>query len=172
LFGGNISEFKLVDNLFSTTIEGNKLPTHLWRGFIVPSKGQTIAAANGKAIAVRNSIGQGEVLWIPSLLGLGSRIQKDYSAQNLFLNKEFQRQLSVLPIRFTSTQKNVLMKSMQSGSSLVTVIVNKATTEKTIELTVHNPILNPTIIFANLKGSISGKILKIKPEETMVIEWK
>ncbi|MEI7829548.1 MAG: beta-galactosidase trimerization domain-containing protein, partial [Prolixibacteraceae bacterium] len=115
LFGGNISEFKLVDNLFTTTIEGNKLPTHLWRGFIVPSKGQTIAAADGKTIAVRNTIEQGEVLWIPSLLGLGSRIQKDYAPLNLFLNKELNNTLSAIPFRFATTQKNVLMKTMQSG---------------------------------------------------------
>lgn len=172
LFGGNISEFKLVDNLFNTSIEGNNLPTHLWRGYIVPSKGQTIAAADGKAIALRNTIGQGEVLWIPSLLGLGSRIQKDYSALNLFLNKEFQPGLSAIPIRFTATQKNVLMKTMQSGSSFISLMVNKSSTEKSIDLTILNPKLNPTILYANLHGSISGKTVKIKPEETIVIQWK
>ncbi len=172
LFGGNISEFKLVDNLFNTSIEGNNLPTHLWRGYIVPSKSQTIGAADGKAVAVRNTIGQGEVLWIPSLLGLGSCIQKDYSALNLFLNKEFQPGLSAIPIRFTATQKNVLMKTMQSGSKFITVIVNKATIVKSIELIVFNPKLNPTILYTNLHGSISGKTVKIKPEETMVIQWK
>jgi beta-galactosidase len=171
LLGGNISEFKLVDNLFTTTVEGNKLPTHLWRGFIVPSKGQTIAATEGKTIALRNTIGQGEVIWIPSLLGLGSRIRQDYSDLNLFLKKEFQDQLSAVPIRFSSTQKNVLMKTMESDNSLVTVIINKAATEKAIELIVKNPGLHPTILFSNLQGSISGKILKIKPEETMVVKW-
>ncbi len=172
LFGGNISEFKLVDNLFTTTIEGNKLPTHLWRGFIVPSKGQTIAAADGKTIAVRNIIGQGEVLWIPSLLGLGSRIQKDYAPLNLFLTKELNTGLSAIPFRFATTQKNVLMKTMQSGNSFITLIVNKASTEKSIELTALNPKLNPTILYANLHGSISGKTVKMKPEETIVIQWK
>ncbi len=172
LFGGNISEFKLVDNLFTTTIEGNKLPTHLWRGFIVPSKGQTIAAADGKTIAVRNTIEQGEVLWIPSLLGLGSRIQKDYAPLNLFLNKELNNTLSAIPFRFATTQKNVLMKTMQSGNSFITLIVNKASTEKSIELTILNPKLNPTILYANLHGSISGKTVKIKPDETIVIQWK
>jgi beta-galactosidase len=172
LFGGNISEFKLVENLFTTSMEGNQLPTHLWRGFIVPSKGQGIAAIDGKTIAVRNKFGEGETLWIPSLLGLGSRMQKDYSALSVLLNKELNASIVNLPVRFETLQPNVLMKTIHSGASLVTVLVNKSTAAKTIALLFLNPSRTPTILFANLQGTVSGKSVTIKPEETMVIEWK
>ena len=172
LFGGNISEFKLVENLFTTSIEGNKLPTHLWRGYIVPAKGQSVATVEGKSIALLNKFGDGEVLWIPSLLGLGSRMQKDYSALSILLNKELKASIANSPVSFETLNPNVLMKTMQSGVSLVTVLVNKSTETKTISLSLTNPKLTPTILFANLQGTVSGKTVKIKPEETMVIEWK
>jgi beta-galactosidase len=172
LFGGNISEFKLVENLFTTSMEGNQLPTHLWRGYIVPAKSQSVATVDGKTIAVRNKFGEGEVLWVPSLLGLGSRMQKDYSALSVLLNKELKASIANAPVSFETLQPNVLMKTMQSGNSLVTVLVNKSTETKTISLSLTNPKLTPTILFANLQGSVSGKTVKIKSEETMVIEWK
>jgi beta-galactosidase len=172
LFGGNISEFKLVDNLFATTIDGNSLPSHLWRGYIIPGAGKSIAASEGRSIAVRNKFGGGEVLWIPSLIGLGSRMQKDYSALAPFLEDELKASILNFPIRFEKIQNNVLMKTLKSSNTLITVLVNKSTTEKSITLSVNNPELNPTVLFANINGSVSGKTIKIKPEETMVIEWK
>jgi beta-galactosidase len=172
LFGGNISEFKLVENLFTTSIEGNKLPTHLWRGYIVPLKSQSIAAVDEKTIAVRTKFGEGETLWIPSLIGLGSRMQKDYSALAVLLNKELKASIVNLPVRFEILQPNVLMKTMQSGASLITVLVNKSTEEKSVSLFLSNPKLTPTLLFAHLRGAFSGKIVTIKPEETIVIEWK
>jgi beta-galactosidase len=172
LFGGNISEFKLINNLFSTIINENNLPSHLWRGYIVPLNGKSIAASDGRTIAVRNKFGEGEVLWIPSLIGLGSRIQQDYSSLAAFLKIELSASLLNVPIRFESMQKNVLMKTLKSGTSLVTVIVNKSPSEKSITLSATNPKLNATILYANLPGNVTGKTVKIMPEETMVIEWK
>ncbi len=172
LLGGNISEFKLVDNLFDTKIEGNTLPTHLWRGFIVPTKGREVANQDGRTIALRNIIGQGEVLWIPSLIGLGSRIKGDYSALASFLNLELKSSLANVPVRFEKIQSKVLMKTMQSGNSLITILINKSNVERTITLSLGNPKLNPSVLYANLGGTVSGKVVKIKPEETMVIEWK
>ena len=172
LLGGNISEFKLVDNLFDTNIEGIALPTHLWRGFIVPTKGREVASQDGRTIALRNTIGQGEALWIPSLIGLGSRIKGDYSALASFLNMELKGSLANIPVRFEKIQSKVLMKTMQSGSSLITILINKSNVERTITLSHANPKLNPTVLYANLGGTVSAKVVKIKPEETMVIEWK
>jgi beta-galactosidase len=172
LFGGNISEFKLIDNLFATSINGNNLTSHLWRGYIVPGKGKSIAASDGRTIAVRNKFGKGEVLWIPSLIGLGSRIQQDYSQLAAFLDNEFRTSLLNIPIRFESLQKNALMKTLSSPNSLVTVIVNKSTAEKSISLSMTNPKLNATLLYGNMQGKVTGKTVRIMPEETMVIEWK
>ena len=172
LFGGNISEIKLIDNFFTTSIEDINLPTHLWRGYIVATKGQSISNFDGNSIAIRNKRGEGEVLWVPSLIGLGSRLQKDYSALADLLNKEVKVSIANVPVKFETLQCNVLMKTMQSGISLVTVLVNKSTEVKTIALSLSNSKLTPTVLFANLQGTVSGKIVSIRPEETMVIKWE
>lgn len=172
LFGGNISEFKLIDNLFITNIDGNSLPSHLWRGYIMPGKGKSIAISDGRTIAVRNKFGEGEVLWVPSLIGLASRIQHDYSSLATFLSNELKTSLLNVPIRFEKIQTNVLMKTLQSANSLITVIVNKSPEEKTLVLSIKNPKLNATVLYANMQGKVSGKTVKIMPEETVVIEWK
>jgi beta-galactosidase len=172
LFGGNISEFKLVDNLFMTNIDGCSLPTHLWRGYIVPSTGKLVSTETGQPTAVRNQIGKGEVLWIPSLIGLGSRVKNEYSALTTFLNKEMKSSLATIPVKFERNQSNMLMKTIQSGNSLVTVIVNKSIHERKLNLSLVHPELKSKLLYSNLGGAVSGKNLTIKPEETMVIEWK
>jgi len=172
LFGGNISEFKIIENLFTINIEGNDLPTHLWRGYVVPGSGTVVAKNKDKVIATRNKIGKGEVLWMPSLIGLGSRISKDYSGLSELLNVELKNLLLSYPIRFKTLQSGVLMKTMNSGNSLISVVINKSSEEKMIELLVASKKLKPTILYANLNGRIKESILNIKPEETVVIEWK
>jgi len=75
-------------------------------------------------------------------------------------------------VKFESIQPNVLMKTMHSGTSLVTLLINKSTEPKTISLSLSNPKLTPSVLFANLKGSVFGKTVNINPEETIVIEWE
>ena len=64
------------------------------------------------------------------------------------------------------------MKSMISGSSILSVVVNKSDEEKNLTLILRNPELKPAVLFANKNGNVSGKDVKIMPEETLVIEWR
>ena len=64
------------------------------------------------------------------------------------------------------------MKTLQSGNSLVTVAVNKSNETKPIEIKSNEKSKQPKLLFANKEGTISGQILTISPEETVVIEWK
>jgi hypothetical protein len=99
-------------------------------------------------------------------------MQKDYSTLAVLLNKELKASIANFPVRFETLQSNVLMKTMQSGNSLVTILVNKSTAAKTISLSLVNPKRTPAILYANLQGTVSGKTVTMKPEETFVIEWK
>lgn len=159
LFGGNISEFKMVDNLFQVKLENPAmtLPAHLWKGIITGDKS-----------SVRNKFGKGEVLWIPSLLGLGARISKDYSGLARLLNVEAKQQS---PFRFRNIQPKMLMKVLQSGNTYITIVINKSSARQKVTLeNKHN--LAPAILFAGRQGKIMNNVLDIAPEETMVIQWK
>jgi beta-galactosidase len=172
LFGGNISEFKLVDNLFKFRWKDYNIPAHMWRGYISIGSGKIADTYKGLAVASRNKTGDGEVLWIPSLLGLGSRISGDYSSLIRLLNEESAKSLATVPVRFLTAQKNMMMKTMSSGGSLITVIINKRDTTALVGLDFRgkNPVGN--LLYSSLQGKIIGNKIQIAPEETMVIEWK
>jgi len=171
LLGGNISEFKAVDNLFDVKIDQLTLPAHLWRGFIRNTSGKVISTVDGDAVATRNQFGKGETLWIPTLLGLGARLGGNEKLAQLLV-QELKPNFSKAPYSFASQQKGILMKTLQSGSSLLTVVVNKSKDLKRVVLNTTDKVKKSTLLFADKKGTVSGQILSISPEETMVIEWK
>jgi len=57
-------------------------------------------------------------------------------------------------------------------SSFITVVVNKSNETKPIEIKSNEKIKQPNLLFANKNGTVSGQILTISPEETVVIEWR
>ena len=172
LFGGNVSEFKLIENLFNVQWGSYTIPAHLWRGAIKVGSGEIMATYEGGPIAVRNRVGSGEVLWIPSLIGLGSRLTGDYTSLVRFLNTEAGQSLKNVPVRFKTAQKNMLMKTMFSGSSLITVVINKniKTGNVVFDFGSKSPVAR--LLYSDKQGKISGNKLQIAPEGTMVIEWK
>jgi beta-galactosidase len=171
LFGGNISEFKAVDNLFDVKINGVTLPAHLWRGFIRNTSGKIISAVDGETVATRNQFGKGETIWIPSMLGLGARLGgTEKLAQLLVL--ELKPNFSKAPYSFAIQQKGVLMKTLKSGDSLVTIVVNKSNIVKRIVLNTTDKSKLPTVLFADKNGTVSSQTITISPEETLVVEWK
>ena len=173
LYGGNISEFKMVDNLFNITLTEPSLvlPAHLWRGSIVPATGKPISKINNEVVAVRNKYGKGEVIWIPSLLGLGGRINKDYSKLSSLINTEAKQSITNVPFHFKTIQPKMLMKTLQSGNSCITIVINKSKEKRNVLLDVKKA-MTPSILFADKKGTVTNKTITISPEETIVIQWK
>ena len=172
LFGGTISEFKLVDNLFEVSWENYTIPAHLWRGYIDVRKGSVAATSDGKPVAVRNKYGKGEVLWIPSLIGLGCRLKGDYTPLTRFLNSEIAQSLVNVPVKFKAPGKDMLMKTIRSGSSLITIVVNKSDKSGKLMLDFNHKKTSGRLLYSNKLGIIKGYKIQIAPEETMVIEWK
>ncbi len=171
LFGGKLREFKLVGDFFDLDMEGTTLPAHLWLGYVVAGSGRVAGTRNGEAIALRNSLGQGEVLWIPSLIGLGSRKKGDYSPLTGFLSDELGRSIESVPVRFRKAQQNILMKTMTSGGSILAVVINKADKTGRIKLDFSVKTNDASILYNNKGGRVKGNRLWIAPEETMVIRW-
>ncbi len=173
VFGGNISEFKMVDNVFSVKLTNPNvtIPAHLWRGNIVPGTGKVISVANNEPVAVRNKFGKGEVVWVPSLVGLGGRIKGDYSKLADFLDAEAKQSLAKVPFRFKTMQSKMLMKSLQSGNSFISLIINKSGEKRTVAIE-NKTGLQPSILFADHQGKVANNTVSISPEETIVIHWK
>jgi beta-galactosidase len=172
LFGGNIREFRLVDNLFSFKWKDYSIPAHLWRGTIYPGSGQVAATSGGEPIALRNSYGRGEVLWIPSLIGLGSRLSGDYSSLSKFLNEEILSKSKNIPVRFKSLQQGMLMKTVSSGTTFITVVVNSRKRLSQTELVFNDKVPSGKLLYASGGGKLTGSSVQASPGETLVIQWK
>ena len=174
LFGATILEFKMNGNLFNIILSDPDLTlqAHLWRGSIRLITATEIGREDEEIVASKNKFGEGEVFWVPSLLGLAARITKNYGLLSVMLDYEAAGSISSVPIRFKTPQKRMLMKILKLGSSFLTVIINKSEQNANVELNIINSITNnPAVLFADKKGSISDKIVRISSEETMVIQW-
>ena len=173
LFGGRIREFKLISNSFNVKIEDFTLPAHLWCGTINTGTATPVGRSKNEIIATRNKFGHGEVLWMPSLIGLGSRIKKDYNTLSSLLNREVKESIQSSPFYFKIIQKGMLMKTLKSGESYITIIINKSADKRSVVLNLKEDLhLNSSILFADKQGQISDNTVEIAPEETMVIQWK
>ena len=172
LFGGLIKEFKMAGNLFDFTLSDPNLTlsAHLWRGSILNKTSIPIARSDNEVIATRNTFGKGEVLWMPSMVGLGSRMT-EYKNLTMLLNTELNESLSTLPFRFKAPQEKMFMKTLKSGNSFITILINKNTSSQKVELEISDHFI-PTVLFADQNGIISrANIVSISPEETVVIRW-
>ena len=172
LFGGEISEYKLVDNVFNVELAKNEIPAHLWRGNIAINKSaKTISEDQKEIYGVQNEYGKGKTIWVPSLMGLGSWITGNNAALSDWLKDYLP--LEKQPVYFSLQMDDVLMRTMTSGEKLITILVNKSGEEKNIPLVFQNKELSPKLIFSNHKNKMMNKSsVNIKAEETLVIEWE
>lgn len=172
LFGGMIKEFKVVGNLFDFTLSDPNLTlsAHLWRGSIQNKTSKPVGSLDNEVIATRNTYGKGEVLWMPSMVGLGARMTNDHNLIML-LNSELNESLSTHPFRFKAPQQDMFMKTLQSGNSFITILISKNRSLQKVQLEIRDPF-TPTILFADQNGKLShANMVSISPEETVVIAW-
>ena len=171
VFGGMIREFIMRDNLFDLALTDPALvlPAHCWQGTIKPTTATPTGTYGDHIAATRHFFGRGKVVWVPALIGLGGRIA-DYTPLTAWLMHELHGPLAAFPIRFKARQPGMLMKTLQSGDRYMTVLVDKGSTGRIVDLTT-NTSCRPTVVFATQSGNISGHTVTISSEETLVIQW-
>jgi beta-galactosidase len=171
ILGGTVSEFKCNPGDFIINLDHPEitLPAHLWKGYIIPSGGKPIATEGNLVTGIRNSFKKGETLWIPSLIGLGAS-REDNSMLSQFLMKEI-KTVPSLPVRFKEQQKEVMMRTMISGKSYITIIINKSESVKDIELLISGG-LNPTLLYTNNNAAVTANKAVVPAEGTMVVLWQ
>jgi beta-galactosidase len=171
VLGGRVKEFKLVGNLFDTVLSSPSLtlPSHCWRGSLAPTTGKVIGRSGDEAVGLRHHFGKGETLWIPSLLGLGSRLGGS-SPLTTLLAGEASASIGRLPLSFEKRQPGMLMKTLRTDSGYLTVLVHKGIEPAEFTLQLKDK-LTPSVIFADHKGQVDGSTVTIHAEETMVVRW-
>lgn len=174
LFGGSVSEFKYMGNLFSLQIDGENLPTYALKGSIHPQSDshnqvqKIICSDDHKIYGLINDYGEGNVVWIPSPIGLGARIADNYKPFIEFLQRHIDLSDA---IRFEPFLDNVMMKTLKSGDEYITIVINKSDSEKTVKIMAPFELRNPVILFFNGNAFIKNNLLEIGSEEIAVIHW-
>ena len=172
VMGGSLAEVFSMRGDFSLKLnDGIQLPAHLFKGSLYVTTGKPMATQDDEVFALSNTYGQGRAIWIPSMIGLGARHEGN-EALSKWLMKELAPDLVGLPIRFQTRQPQMLMRTMQTGSGYLTIVVNKSKETRRVPFLLTNKNLKPIILFANKGGTVNGQSARIYPEETLVIEWK
>ena len=172
VMGGSLAEVFTKRGDFSLNMnDGSLLPAHLFKGSLRVTTGKPMANKDDQVFAMSNAYGQGRAIWIPSMIGLGARHDGN-AALSKWLMNELSSDLNCWPIRFQARQPQMLMRTMQTGSKYLTIIVNKSTESRRVPFVLADKKLKPMILFADKNGTIAGEYARIQPEETMVIEWK
>lgn len=170
LFGGCLKEVKTTAERFNLelTDQSLTLPAHLWLSTIHQTSGEPIGLYGDQVIAVRKPTGKGEVVWVPSLIGMGSWLNDDHALASFVTDET--KSVSV-PFRFAEQQQNILMKTLQSGDDYITVLVNKSGKEKTVAFQVPDGF-QPNVLFNDKSGKpVDCSHVLLEPEETMVLHW-
>jgi beta-galactosidase len=170
LFGGDVTEFKHIDKLFDLDVSDRKVKAHSWRGTITPGSGKVISYNNDQPTGLVNNYGKGKVIWIPSPLGLGAKISKEYEPLFSIFEQEFN---NTGTFRFKRLYDGTLMKNIKTPEGLISVLINKNKEIQTIELAGFDDYRPQRILFQDNVGKIiSRNKVAIYPEETIVIDWR
>ena len=165
VFGGSLQETKCEPGDFIMQFGAEKVNTHLWKGYIYNKKAKVMANEGNKITATRYQFGNGEVVWIPSLIGLGGRRVGDYGPLSNVILKEIQK---LSDHRFKKCYPNVYMQSFKSGKNEYSLVINKSGSQKNLELSAPAS----KMIYSDKNGRFSRSMITLHPEECMIIQWK
>ena len=117
--------------------------------------------------ATEYQLGKGKAIWLPSAIDLGCR-NHDEKALAAFYNTLVSG-LSTSPVRFSKPREGILMRTMESGDKIITVLVNKSGRNSCVRL--KTSCTGPRVLFRDGRGSVRGRRVRLGSEATMVIEW-
>lgn len=165
-FGAELSEFKVAGDRFPLS---DSLTAHLWRGVLRPGTGTAEITDGGEVVAVRNTFGRGEVLWVPSPIELGAwHVETGMAQLAAFYGRECRAALAAAPASFGQAEPGVLMRTMQGGGRLLTVVVNKRSQTARIGLRTTG-YGKPERIYGT--AELADGSLTLAPEACAVVLW-
>ena len=177
-FGAVVKEFKFKGSLFDLPLIDGKylLQAHLWKGLLEVDTAISIADSSNTSdereiLACRNFFGRGEVVWIPSMMGIASRIERNYAGLSEFLRNELGVSISHLPLNFQNHHPGMLLKLIKNGNSYLSIFVNKSGESQHIPIFINDLVFKEVIFGSCLTNPSIDNILHIHQEETLVVEW-
>jgi beta-galactosidase len=173
LLGASLREYKFTENLFDLQLDDPSimLPAHMLCGTVQCRTAEIIGTRYDEAVAVRNRYQKGEVVWIPSLMGLGAWLGNNESLARFVLH-EAKDSIENTPFQFTGHESHVYMKVLKTSTGYVTVLVNANDDTREIKLAVKRT-MTPSVVFGESEQkTLKENKVRLEPQGTLVIHWK
>jgi len=169
LVGGTIKEIKLIKEIFPYKLNEmvDSLPVHMWETEILQATGKVEGKMGDEIIALRNQYGNGEVLWIPAMIGLGAWLDDNGPLASLLINEGL---LDNETFSFGSHYPGLFMKVLRNGNEYLFVIVNQKEDSKDI-LVRPMDYMKTQFLYGEMISNIQETI-HIEGRETLVFKYR
>lgn len=171
--GATLADIRMLETPSFLSLQEPKLelPTHLWVGEIANESAQVIGSQQGWITAVRNKVGRGQIIWIPSLIDVGAWLHDDEPWSKL-LASVVQPWREQIPFSFQQRQPGCLLRVMQSGESYITVLANGTMQPAQVKL-IHPASHKPTILWpVDAPPVTTTNPWLLPPRGTVVCHWQ
>lgn len=174
LCGATVKDIRAGENIFPLALDNVRrpLPAHLWQTEILNHTAAVAGRAGDRVTAVRNAFGRGEVVWVPSLIGLGAWLEGNDPLAD-WLVKETAPFAASLPVRFRWKTDDAVLQTLQSGDRYLSVVTNGKSKPVNVALRV-NIDRTPRVLFSTdtERNTVIPAMLNLGPRETIVIMWE
>lgn len=171
LFGSGLKEVRFIDNICPVQLQQPQitLPAHLWIGEIENRDAEIIGRQNERITAIRRRFGKGQVIWIPSPVGLGAWLDNNRPLSEFLDHFIIQNQDN--PFRFACHNPGCLMRALVNQNRYMTVITNGTGQKLTCKLAT-NKKMTSLLWGDRLSLSEDGKTIQLAARETVVQLWQ
>lgn len=166
LFGAAVEDIRIPGPRYASL--PGRLMTNYWQGRLRLSDAEPLLQDGSGVYGCRRRIGRGQVIWVPSLIDLGSK-QGDGKELAAFYREVIPAPTGS-PFRLSRPCPGLLVRRMQAGDDLLCVVVNKS--GRALHLKMDREHRAPETIFRSGSGKTGRRALRIGPEETVVLLWK
>ena len=153
VFGTSLLECKCTPGDFKADIGSTVQNVHLWYGIL--EDGQPFS---------RHSFGRGKAVWIPSCIALGARRSGDYRSLFKLVSKDIPYGEDPV-IKKAGT--GITMLNFTSGGHRYSLVLNKGDRRERVALTSRPE----SVVYASKGARLSGRRLRTRPEECVIIRW-
>ena len=172
--GGLIEEIKYLTPEHSLTIDGHQLPAHIWQTQIkvTNSNAKIIATGNnGQTLALRNGSGKGQVIWVPSLIGMGAWLYDDAPLAH-WLSHELKEAKKNQPFSFQSAHKNINHQILKNGKRHLTVTANSGSEAVNISFNLPKQAAGNLLTKEGSNWNSLNGVLTVPAGSTAVMLWE
>jgi beta-galactosidase len=172
LLGATVRDIRSLDDSdcrVNLTAPAVSLPCHLWQGEILNRTAEVIGRDGERITAVRKKVGGGKAIWIPSLVDVPAWLSNNLPLSS-FLRHAIEPFVADVPFRFPTRQPRCLIRTMGSGGSYITAVMNTGTEPITCRVQCI-----PGFVAESIWGdpaSLTKDGFALRPRATSVAIWR